>query len=131
MVVSMYFKPIDMMWHGGQSPNWLPYRYSFLISFVLLTMAAMAFTKLKSVKPGILGAVFFGWMVLLLVISKLGYEHIDTIKSIWVSIILIGIYCVCLYFMKGGTKEDLKRMSNVVVTVVMLFAVGSELTYNA
>ena len=52
MVVSMYFKPIDMMWHGGQSPNWLPYRYSFLISFVLLTMAAMAFTKLKSVQAG-------------------------------------------------------------------------------
>lgn len=131
MIVSMYFKPIDMMWHGGQSPNWLPYRYSFLISFVLLSMAAMAFTKLKSIKPGVLGAVFFGWMVLLLVISKLGYEHIDTIKSIWISIILIGIYLVCLYFMRGGTKDDLRRMSNVAVSIVMLFFIGSEVTYNA
>ena len=43
MFFSMYVKPIDMLWHGGQVPNWLPYRYSFIISFILLTMAAIAF----------------------------------------------------------------------------------------
>ncbi len=131
MIVSMYFKPIDMMWHGGQSPNWLPYRYSFMISFILLSMAAMAFTKLKDIRPGALGVVFFGMMVLLLVIAKLGYEHIDTIKSIWVSIVLIGVYLICLYLMKDGSKDAVKRFANVVVTIVMLFFVGGELTYNA
>ena len=24
MFFSMYIKPIDMLWHGGQVPNWLP-----------------------------------------------------------------------------------------------------------
>jgi uncharacterized membrane protein YfhO len=28
LFVSMYIRPIDMLWHGGQTPNWLPYRYS-------------------------------------------------------------------------------------------------------
>ncbi len=27
MFICMYVKPIDMMWHGGQEPNWLPFRY--------------------------------------------------------------------------------------------------------
>lgn len=43
---SMYIKPLNMMWHGGQDPNWLPYRYSFLFSFVLVSMAAEVFSKL-------------------------------------------------------------------------------------
>ena len=32
LLFSMFVKPVNMMWHGGQDPNWLPYRYSFLLS---------------------------------------------------------------------------------------------------
>ena len=24
LFTSMYIRPVDMMWHGGQMPNWLP-----------------------------------------------------------------------------------------------------------
>lgn len=50
MVMSMYIKPINMMWHGGQDPNWLPYRYSFLVSFVIVSMAADCFGNLDGYK---------------------------------------------------------------------------------
>ena len=53
LFVSMYIKPINMMWHGGQDPNWLPYRYSFLVSFVLISMAAEIFSKLDGYKLSI------------------------------------------------------------------------------
>ena len=46
MVMSMYVKPLNMYWHGGQDPNWLPYRYSFLLSFILVSMAAEVFAHL-------------------------------------------------------------------------------------
>lgn len=46
MCMCMYIKPLNMMWHGGQDPNWLPYRYSFLISFLLVAMAAEVFANL-------------------------------------------------------------------------------------
>lgn len=46
MCMCMYIKPLNMMWHGGQDPNWLPYRYSFLISFLLVAMAAEVFAHL-------------------------------------------------------------------------------------
>ena len=47
LLFSMYVKPINMMWHGGQDPNWLPYRYSFLLSFVFVSMAADIFSNLE------------------------------------------------------------------------------------
>ncbi len=50
MFMSMYVKPINMMWHGGQDPNWLPYRYSFIVSFILLSMAAEVFAHLDGYK---------------------------------------------------------------------------------
>lgn len=50
MFLSMWIKPINMMWHGGQDPNWLPYRYSFLVSFVLVSMASEAFANLEGYK---------------------------------------------------------------------------------
>lgn len=46
MFLCMYIKPLNMMWHGGQDPNWLPYRYSFLVSFLLVAMAAEVFVNL-------------------------------------------------------------------------------------
>lgn len=46
LFISMFIKPVNMLWHGGQDPNWLPYRYSFLVSFVLISMAAEVFSKL-------------------------------------------------------------------------------------
>ncbi len=50
LLFSMYVKPINMMWHGGQDPNWLPYRYSFLLSFVFVSMAADIFSRLDGYK---------------------------------------------------------------------------------
>lgn len=50
MCMCMYIKPLNMMWHGGQDPNWLPYRYSFLISFLLVAMAAEVFAHLDGYK---------------------------------------------------------------------------------
>lgn len=40
MAVSLWFTPLDKVWHAFQYPNWFPYRYAFLFSFVLLDMAA-------------------------------------------------------------------------------------------
>ncbi|MBO5164068.1 MAG: YfhO family protein [Ruminococcus sp.] len=50
MFFSMWIKPLNMMWHGGQDPNWLPYRYSFLVSFILVSMAAETFANLEGYK---------------------------------------------------------------------------------
>ncbi len=47
LVLCMYIRPADMMWHGGQMPNWLPYRYSFMISFLLILFGAQTFDRLK------------------------------------------------------------------------------------
>ena len=60
MFICMLVRPIDMLWHGGQMPNWLPFRYSFIVSFILLSVAATAWKHLDGVQMKHLGGVFFG-----------------------------------------------------------------------
>ncbi len=49
--ISMSISSLDMLWHGGQAPNWLNYRYSFFLCFILLVLAARAYARLDDIKP--------------------------------------------------------------------------------
>lgn len=45
LVVSMFFEPLDLFWHGMQFPVWYPYRFSYLLSFWMIYLAAKTFVK--------------------------------------------------------------------------------------
>jgi uncharacterized membrane protein YfhO len=47
MILSMWISPLDKVWHVFKYPNWFPYRYSFLFSFLVIFTAYKAFTVLK------------------------------------------------------------------------------------
>lgn len=130
MVVSMYIKPIDMMWHGGQVPNWLPYRYSFLVSFVLLNMAVVAFKNLKDVPISKLSAEFVVMLIGMLFLVRINYEHIDLKKSLWVAVIFMLVYLVLIYILNNG-RAGRTRAMNTAITLSMLLFVCGEATYNA
>ncbi len=128
MFFSMYIKPVDMMWHGGQVPNWLPFRYSFIISFILLSMAASAFKNMDGVKPGHIGGTFFGVLALLLYIGSQGYEHLDMMTSIWLSIGLAAVYLIILYVY--AVKPQASKACRTVIPIVLMCAISGELVYN-
>ncbi len=44
---SFIFRVLDYIWHGFHFPNMLPYRFSFLFSFVLISMAFRGYTQLR------------------------------------------------------------------------------------
>lgn len=120
---SMYIKPIDMAWHGFQVPNWLPYRYSFLFSFVLLSMTAVSLNHIKGVGFGEIGAVFFGVFALLIYIDTREYEHIHTMMTIWISVGFAAAFCILLHFYR-------QRPNSILVPSLMLGVVAGELLLN-
>ena len=72
---SFYYNGLNLIWHGFQSPNGFPYRYSFLFSFFLVYMAFRAmcsldadrniFSSILSSRPALAG---FSYMPLLLLL---------------------------------------------------------------
>ena len=47
LTASLLLSPLDRVWHFFQRPNWFPFRYSFLWSFVLLYLAVQALGALQ------------------------------------------------------------------------------------
>lgn len=48
--LSFTIKWLDFIWHGFHFPNMIEYRYAFLLSFVMLTMAYRLYMNLDSIK---------------------------------------------------------------------------------
>ncbi len=46
LAASLLLSPLDKAWHLFQRPNWFPFRYSFVVSFTLLYLAAPALGQL-------------------------------------------------------------------------------------
>ena len=153
MFESMYIKPINMRWHGGQDPNWLPYRYSFLVSFLLVAMAAEVFSHLDGYKlsvPAVGGT--FGGMTFLAVwftsvmhsynYNESKYQYVAELpykaemnygdkrwNEIWLgtvvfAVILALIYSLCIYFYSNAKKKQTKQLIIVGMAAVVFFEAG-------
>lgn len=125
MTLCMYIKPVDMFWHGGQVPVWMPYRYSFTIIFLLIIFGAEAFEKIENVRPKHIGTAF---LILLGVLLFLDYyeggEHFNTTLVIVVPLIVLAlIAAIAVGYRKYHKTTAMK--------VTLCAAVCSELLLNA
>lgn len=137
MTVFMYIRPVDIVWHGFQVPNWLPYRYSFAFSFLMVLMAFEAFENLNGVTAKELGGSVFGVFVFLIWCERENYEHFEIFRSvtgadgetraviggIWFSAICAAAYFLLIYL--NG------KYRGIVLSVVTCAAVGLELLANS
>lgn len=114
LFVSMYINTLDVLWHGGQAPNWLNYRYSFLFIFVVLLLSARAVTALRSVPPTAILAVCGTLFLLTVVLQKLGLaytangetrEFFDDLSGVWLTIGCLLIYGFLLLLLSGHEEK--------------------------
>lgn len=156
LFVSMYIKPIDMLWHGGQTPNWLPYRYSFLMAFILVSMAATIFSNLDGYKLKLshVGGVFAGIAVLVLIFDTISksfdydqsrYKYVagapytteesfngETWNELWLGTLVFGLFLAAFYlamiYLYSNAKTTKKKR---IITFAMAAVVCFEAGYNA
>lgn len=48
LLLSLWLAPLDKVWHLFKFPNWFPYRYTFLLSFVLVLFAQQMLDHITS-----------------------------------------------------------------------------------
>ena len=125
MTLCMYIKPVDMFWHGGQVPVWMPYRYSFTIIFLLIIFGAEAFEKIENVRPKHIGTAFLILLgVLLFSDYYAGGEHFNTTLVIVVPLIVLGIIAAIAFgYRKYHNATSMK--------ITLCIAVCAELLLNS
>lgn len=118
VILSMYMSTVDIVWHGFQVPNWLPYRYSFTCSFVLIIMAAQAFERIEGISFKEIGGVFFLLFGYVIYVNKQGLENVTLLATVWFTIALGGIYALLLYMYKK--HYNIKPVPVVIVFFLMV-----------
>lgn len=92
----------NFVWHAFHFPNDLPYRFSFMYSFVLLIIAYKAFTRLREFKAKeVLGAgiaVIFA----IVIIQKIGSKNVDDITII--TSICFAVLYTLLFAMRSNDR---------------------------
>jgi uncharacterized membrane protein YfhO len=136
LITSMVIRPVDMMWHGGQMPNWLPYRYSFMLGFLILAFGAEAFEHIRKIpRAAIWGTlIYFGtllvyWWGADTFMSGLGndgrdvFENRSTLIPAALMLVVFTVY-VTLAKNKIHSKQKYNGFAMILVALVSV-----EMTY--
>ena len=99
LIISFRWAPLDFIWHAFHVPNDLPYRYSFIYSFVLTLVCAYSIKNIKNIKPLFVGISFVLTLVLITLMKTMEFANINNDMLI-VNYIIITIFYLCylLYF---------------------------------
>ena len=93
-ILFAFFDPkLDFILHAFHVPNDLPFRYSFLYIFVLVTIGSYALINMKKMKYPLIVSCYIFLMVLLLLIRGEQWQGM-TNNIIYINVILLSLYFI-------------------------------------
>lgn len=93
---------MNFIWHAFHFPNDLPYRFSYIYSFIILVMSFKALMHFKSIRYQDIMLVGMFWCVLILIFQKDPTAKMSEL-CIYVSLALVIVWTGALAMAKKGT----------------------------
>ncbi|MCB5951340.1 YfhO family protein [Enterococcus sp. BWT-B8] len=104
---SFYLEPLNLMWQGMHTPNMFNFRFSFVFSFLLLTLAGYGWEKFEKEEFDLLATIVVGlitaYIITKLVTDRGDYDYINP-WSLLFTLGLLLIYLFLFFFMKKQSK---------------------------
>lgn len=109
----------NFIWHAFHFPNDLPYRQSFIYSFVLLLVAYKTFIRLEEFSSRVIGGVGLGLFAFVILVDELTSKNVED-GTVLLSFVLIVLFVVILTIFKD------KRFKTASVAALLLVCCCSE-----
>ena len=140
VLASMYLSTVDLAWHGFQVPNWLPYRYSFVFSFILLVMGALTFERLSGITFKELGFSALALILYAFYVGRQEFDGVDLVLSVWYTVLFTFAYALLLRFIRISTASRRKVLTYVMgviitgelfgTTLATMYAINKDVVYS-
>lgn len=120
---------IDLIWHGFQKPNWLNYRYSFMLCFFLVVLGYRAFDRiLYTSRKALLGIVtaIGGFTLILQKFTDFLAEENEKLVIRPFATIWLTLGCLFVYFTLVCVMGKVKERQRETVSIILLFVVCVE-----
>lgn len=120
LAVSCVIQQLNFIWHGFHVTNMLPYRFSFLLCFVLVYMAFRTFMHLDGIKitDVVIGLIIFAAVIACSI-------NVQQDKAITIACIFGALYLIWIALF------SLKLVSKNVLCIALCLIVAVEMSWNA
>ena len=95
LLLSFNINYLNFIWHGFHFPNDLPYRQSFIYSFVLLVMAYKTFIRAREFKPKQFAGVGTALVIFVMLVQEMTSKNV-TSSTVTLTIVLIVLYVIIM-----------------------------------
>lgn len=116
LFLSLNWNKLDFIWHGFHFPNQLPFRYSFVLSFLLVILAYEAFLKIREISAKHIGILTASGTLYILLAQKL-YEGEFSAEFVYVCLLLLFLYGGFLAAYRTGLYDE-PRMRLLLLLIV-------------
>lgn len=118
LILSLNINKLDFIWHGFHFPNQLPYRYTFMICFLLIGMAYQVFQRVDEIRVSHLWILLAAGGGYYLLAQKILTEHIkDLDLFVYSGLAWLALYVAILILYKKGR---LPKNLLLILTVILL-----------
>ncbi|MBQ3905116.1 MAG: YfhO family protein, partial [Eubacterium sp.] len=118
-VMSFNVNIANFIWHAFHFPNDLPYRFSFMYSFIFLVIAFRAFMHFKEYEYKDIALCGMFWMFMIVLIQKYMTNKMGTF-TIYANIVFILMWTAYLLLLKNG------KLTKTILSVFLVFLVFVE-----
>ena len=126
-VVCFSLSVTDLLWHGFQRPNWLNYRYSFMLCFYLCVLACRGLAVLESYPLRTVAGAGGILAVLCIILQQYNdgeYVNPNDFTCIWFTLIAVIVYLSVLGIIRSGKHKQAACVALVVVVCLEAFLNG-------
>lgn len=120
LIFSFSINTLDLVWHGFQAPNWLNYRYSYMLIFIMIYMAAIGFEGIKRANKNVIFTTASVLVLFLLLLPEFNYKHVDPLLTIFCTILCIAVYFFLFYFIISKKHLPFNLLSGFLLIAVSL-----------
>ncbi|MFC3932494.1 YfhO family protein [Streptococcus dentapri] len=122
-IASFYLNPLDLLWQGMHSPNMFLHRYAWLLSTLIVFMAAESLSHLKKFHVELL--IFcFGLLATGFIITFIYTNHYDFLKPINLILTLSFLLAYFVIFL-SFRKNQLSKSAFIIFTLIFsIFELG-------
>ena len=114
-ILLMMINPTDLIMHGFQAPNCLNYRYSFIISFLMLYIAYKGFCELREHSPKVILGTGAALIFTIFILQKFEYPNFTLQDG--------------EYFEYGYVLHKLPLFQVILLSILVIFVIGAVLCY--
>ena len=129
MFLSFYTNYLNFIWHGFHFPNDLPYRFSYMYSFLLLLFAFKALLNIKEYTSRQIIGVGVATLFFVIMVQEIGSKNVSE-TGIWICVAFVGIYCLALAILKNDRYPAIAAAVLVLCTSCAEYTVANTSNYS-